>query len=91
MISEGGSNFLLEQLSGDELLLDVKRPGSAIVRVRWTPYWFARGACVERHGNWTRVTATRTGFVRLSTRFLARARGIARPPLRSLNEHAKGG
>ena len=69
VISEGGSNFLLEQLSGDELLLDVKRPGSAIVRVRWTPYWFAKGACVERHGNWTRVTATRTGFVRLSTRF----------------------
>ena len=32
---------MLEQLGSDELLLDVKRPGEAIVRVRWTPYWFA--------------------------------------------------
>jgi hypothetical protein len=69
VIPEEGSNIVLEQLNSDELLLDVKRPGSAIVRVRWTPYWFARGACVERHGNWTRVVAGRTGFVRLSTRF----------------------
>ena len=26
----------------------VHQPGSAIVRVRWTPYWLADGACVER-------------------------------------------
>jgi hypothetical protein len=69
VISEGRANFVLDWLRSDELLLDVKRPGSAIVRVRWTPYWFAKGACVERHGAWTRVIAQRNGFVRLSTRF----------------------
>jgi hypothetical protein len=69
VIPERRANFVLDELRPDELLLDVKRPGSAILRVRWTPYWFARGACVERHGSWTRVIARRTGFVRLSTRF----------------------
>jgi hypothetical protein len=69
VISEQRANIVLEQMASDEVLLDVKRPGSAIVRVRWTPYWFARGACVERHGAWTRVIARHTGFVRLSTRF----------------------
>jgi hypothetical protein len=39
------------------------------VRVRWTPYWFARHACVERHGSWTRVIAKHRGFVHMSTRF----------------------
>jgi hypothetical protein len=59
----------LEQHRPDELLLDVKRPGAALVRVRWTPYWFAAGGCVERAGEWTRVIAERPGFMRLSTRF----------------------
>jgi hypothetical protein len=63
------ANILLEQLGSDELLLDVKRPGDALVRVRWTPYWFATGGCVERAGEWTRVIASRRGFMRLSTRF----------------------
>jgi hypothetical protein len=69
VISEDRSNIVLEQLGADELLLDVKRPGSAIVRVRWTPYWYAPNACVEPHAGWTRVIARRRGFVRLSTRF----------------------
>jgi hypothetical protein len=69
VISEERANIVLEQQGSDEVLLDVKTPGSAIVRVRWTPYWFAKGACVERHGSWTRVIARHTGFVRLSTRF----------------------
>jgi hypothetical protein len=69
VISQGQANVVLEQLGSDELLLDVRRPGSAIVRVRWTPYWFAHGACVEPHGGWTRVIAHKRGFVRLSTRF----------------------
>jgi hypothetical protein len=69
VISDGRGRIALEQLGSDELLLDVKRPGSALVRVRWTPYWFAAGACVERAGAWTRVIAHRRGYVRLSTRF----------------------
>jgi hypothetical protein len=69
VIPQKDSNIVLEQLSSDELLLDVKRPGEAIVRVRWTPYWYATNACVEPYGNWTRVIANRQGFVHMSTRF----------------------
>jgi hypothetical protein len=69
VIPQGGANIVLEQMQSDELLLDVKVPGEAIVKVRWTPYWFASNACVEPDGDWTRVIADETGFVRLSTRF----------------------
>jgi hypothetical protein len=69
VIPQKDANVVLEQLQSDELLLDVIRPGEAIVKVRWTPYWFASNACVEPHGDWTRVIADREGFVRLSTRF----------------------
>jgi hypothetical protein len=69
VIPEQRANIVLEQLASDQLLLDVKRPGAAIVRVRWTPYWFAKGACVEKHGAWTRVIARHRGFVRMDTRF----------------------
>ena len=70
VIPQGDANIVLEQMQSDELLLDVKRPGEAVVKVRWTPYWYAsNGACVEPNGDWTRVIADEEGFVRLSTRF----------------------
>ncbi len=69
VVNQGDANIVLEQLQSDEMLLDVKRPGEAIVKVRWTPYWFASGACVEPSGDWTKLIAPRKGFVRLSTRF----------------------
>jgi hypothetical protein len=69
VIPRGRANIVLEQLGTDQLLLDVKRAGAALVRVRWTPYWFAAGGCVEPVGDWTRVIAHRRGFIRLSTRF----------------------
>jgi len=49
--------------------LEVSRPGSALVHVRWTPYWVANGACVARGGHWTRITAHRTGTIRLRIDF----------------------
>ncbi len=69
VISQGGANIVAEQLGSDELLLRVIEPGDAVVRVRWTPYWLAKGGCVERDGDWTRVTAEKEGFLRLVTRF----------------------
>jgi hypothetical protein len=69
VIPQGDANIVLEQMQSDELLLDVKAPGEAIVKVRWTPYWYASNACVEPNGDWTRVIAEEEGFVRLSTRF----------------------
>jgi hypothetical protein len=59
----------LVRLGRDELTLRAARAGSAVVRVRWTPYWRADGGCVERAGDWTRVTAERPGVVRMRTDF----------------------
>jgi hypothetical protein len=56
-------------LGGDDVRLRFAAAGSAIVRVRWTPYWRAPGACVERAGEWTRVVASRAGDIRLATSF----------------------
>jgi len=67
--SEGDANIVLEQLRSDEVLLRVIKPGDATVRVRWTQYWMAEGGCVQRDGDWTRVTAEKQGFLRLVTRF----------------------
>ncbi len=69
VIPQKDARISLEQFSSDEVLLDVKKPGEAIVKVRWTPYWYASNACVEPDGDWTRVIADEVGFVRLSTRF----------------------
>lgn len=69
VISRGEANIVAEQIGSDELLLRVIEPGDALVRVRWTPYWLAKGGCVEREGDWTRVTAEKKGFLRLVTRF----------------------
>ncbi|HEX2071002.1 MAG TPA: hypothetical protein VHF90_05070 [Thermoleophilaceae bacterium] len=69
VIPEGDARIQLEQLGSDRVLLRVRRPGSALVRVRWTPYWLAKGGCVQRAGEWTRVTAEKPGFLPLVTRF----------------------
>ncbi len=69
VIPEGDANIVLEQLGSDEVLLRVIEPGEAVVRVRWTHYWLAKGGCVERDGDWTRVTAPKEGFLKLVTRF----------------------
>jgi hypothetical protein len=69
LIAQGDARMTLDQFQSDELLIDVKRPGEAIVKVRWTPYWFATHACVEPHGDWTKVIAKDVGFVHMSTRF----------------------
>ena len=66
---ERGASVDLAELRSDEAVLDFERPGAALVRVRWTPYWRAAGACVEPAGDWTRVTAARPGRVRLVTSF----------------------
>ena len=69
VISKRDANIVLEQLGSDTLLLRVRKPGDALVRVRWTPYWLAKGGCVRREGAWTRVTAEKEGFLRLVIRF----------------------
>ncbi|MEX2253599.1 MAG: hypothetical protein WD649_05550 [Thermoleophilaceae bacterium] len=80
--NEGRARVEVVGMGSDELLLDVERPGSAIVKVRWSPYWRARGACVERGGDWTRVDAPRPGRIEL---------GISFAPLRSLSHGRRCG
>ena len=63
------ASISLVAMASDELHLRVKRPGSALLRVHWSPYWLAEGGCVEREGEWTRVIAEREGHIRLVTRF----------------------
>jgi hypothetical protein len=58
------------RLGVSDALVPFRAPGSTLVRVRWSPYWRATGgACVERAGEWTRVTAQRPGPVRLHQSF----------------------
>ena len=69
VISRGAANVQLEQFGSDRFLLRVVRPGDALLRVRWTPYWYFEGGCVEREGEWTRISARDRGFALLSIRF----------------------
>jgi hypothetical protein len=64
-----GAAMSVTRMGNDELTLNVTKPGSAIVRVSWTPYWRAFGGCVERAGDWTRVTARRPGTLRMAIDF----------------------
>ena len=71
VVARGSAAIRLETMSSDRLVLRVTRPGTAVVRVRWTPYWLAREACVRPAGEWTKVRASRRGVLLLSTRFSA--------------------
>jgi hypothetical protein len=68
----------LTALGHDFFSLRFARPGRSVVRVRYTRYWTASGACVsEAKEGWTAVSARSAGVVRVATRFsLARALGL---------------
>ena len=74
----------LASLAPESFTLEVRRPGSFVVRVRHTPYWRSSGgACVGRAADWTLVRAPRAGIVRVWTGWSAGAvsrsiRGTAR-------------
>ena len=69
VIPAAGADIRLTRLGSDEMDYRVRRPGSALVRVRWSPYWRVDKGCVERAGDWTRVTATSAGELRMWTSF----------------------
>ena len=81
-----GGQASLAYARSDELGLRFQAAGTALARVRWTPYWRAEPGCVERDGEWTRVTAPRPGLVRLTIGFsldrvLSRGRRCSSSPL----------
>jgi hypothetical protein len=69
LIPYGGAAMTLRSLGQEQLAIDVQRPGDASVKVHWSPYWHAYGGCVQREGQWTRVTATRPGRLRMAIDF----------------------
>ena len=72
--AEGAAEIEATALHPDQVDLDVRRPGSAIVRVHPSPYWRIAGGpgCVEEAGEWTRVSLPHPGRVRLVTTFSPR-------------------
>jgi hypothetical protein len=68
-IPRPGERARLAQLGSDSFVVDFREPGEALARVHWSPHWWAGGACVEREGEWTRVSTTRPGLVRVAIRF----------------------
>ncbi len=78
VVPEGDAD-ISARLDGDRVALTVRRPGSALVRVRWTPYWRVDGGCLEPRDGWTRVTVRRPGRAVIATsltpeRLLSRGR-----------------
>ena len=69
VVNDDGAVIRMLDLGSDELTLGVDRPGSALVRVRWSPYWRVAGGCVERAGDWTRVIARRLGRLHMTMSF----------------------
>jgi hypothetical protein len=69
VIPEEGTDIQMTRLDSDEVDLDARTTGTALVRVQWSPYWRITGGCVERAGDWTKVTANRTGILHMSTSF----------------------
>ena len=57
------------RLGIDDATLRFPQPGSALVRIRWSPYWRAAGACVEQAGDWTRVVSRQAGEIELEQDF----------------------
>jgi len=53
-----------------QITLRLRRPGTTIVRVRWSPRLRSTGsAALARHGAWTSLTAPRAGTYTLSARY----------------------
>ena len=71
----------LTALDADSLVLRADHPGTAIVRVRFTPYWsLAEGAgCVSPDGTYTKLTIRRPGTMRLVTSFSLSRVGATSP------------
>jgi hypothetical protein len=61
----------LRALGPDSLTLQADRPGTATVRVRFSPYWALTGVpgCVAPDGDFTRVSLQRAGAAKLVIRF----------------------
>jgi len=69
VIPQPGADIRLTSIDSDEVGLDARTAGRALVRVRWSPYWRVDNGCVERAGDWTRVIAAHPGAMHMTTSF----------------------
>jgi hypothetical protein len=69
VVPEGGAQMRMTELASDSARIEVTRAGAAVVRIQFSPYWVADGACVEKAGEWTRLTAPRSGTFDIRMRF----------------------
>nr|WP_246113422.1 hypothetical protein [Streptomyces montanus] len=53
--------------SSDELVVHMRRAGSVTARVAFSPWMYAEGGCLERRGEFTRLTVTEPGVYRISS------------------------
>ncbi len=68
-IAQGAAT--LQELGPNWLQLQARRPGTTMIRVRWSPYWaLTQGAgCLAPSGGFTRLRSTRPGPVHIAIRF----------------------
>jgi hypothetical protein len=61
----------LASLGADSFEIATERRGDYVVRIHHTPYWrvTAGEACVGRDGDWTRVSVSGPGTVRVEASF----------------------
>jgi hypothetical protein len=61
----------LDSLGPNSVTLSAMRPGSAMIRVRFSPYWKLSGepGCVAPDGEFTKLTVRRPGVVKLVVSF----------------------
>jgi hypothetical protein len=71
----------LTAIGPDSLTMHVHRPGTLLVRVRFTPYWAlgSGSGCVEPAGSFTKLTLKTAGTVKLVTRFSLARIGATSP------------
>ncbi|WP_151480694.1 hypothetical protein [Streptomyces albicerus] len=50
-----------------EVVVHVPRPGSVTVRVAFSPWLYAEGGCLQKQGEFTRLTVTEPGEYRISS------------------------
>jgi hypothetical protein len=79
LVSSRQADASVTSYKPDALGLEFRRPGSAVVRVQYSPYWVARGACVSPNGRWTQVTTTNPAKLDLKMDFSV-TRALSKAP-----------
>ncbi|MFC4472517.1 hypothetical protein ACFPH6_50080 [Streptomyces xiangluensis] len=64
LVSSPGS---VVRASSAEVVVRMRRPGSVTVRVAYSPWLYAEGGCLEKRGEFTRLTVTEPGVFRISS------------------------